>query len=210
MDTIERKGAVRRFVILTRVGLLCSAAVVVLIAGCAAPGGNASSAGAAPKLPDRLVIRWQRLVDNEGDTCNRCGDTESSLDGACRVLARALKPLDIRVELVTTRLTFEQFKRDPSESNRIWIGDATLDEILGAKAGDSPCCGACGDSNCRTLIVDGRTYETIPSQLIVRAGLRVAADLVQPPAPPGECCPAGGAPAKADGLNLQPMPWLSR
>jgi hypothetical protein len=193
-----------------RVGLLCGAVVVLLVAGCATPGGNASSAGCGDESPKTLVIRWQRLVDIKGDTCGRCGDTERSLDEARRLLARSLKPLDIRAELVKTRLTLEQFKRAPSESNRIWIGDATLDEILGAKAGDSRCCGACGDSNCRTLIIDGRTYETIPSQLIVRAGLRVAANLVQPAPPPSGCCPSDDASSGADTLDLQPMPWLSR
>ena len=191
-------------------GLACGAATVLLMAGCTAAGSNAGSACCGSEGPKTLVIRWQRLVDTKGDTCGRCGDTERSLDEARRLLARALKPLDIPVQLVKTRLTFEQFQRDPGASNQIWIGSATLDEILGAKVGNSACCGACGDNNCRTLTVAGRTYEVIPTPLIVRAGLRVAADLVQPAAPPGECCPSDAATAKPDDLELQPMPWLAR
>jgi hypothetical protein len=198
------------FQISRRAGLAGAIAVAFLIGGCASPGGNARSTGCGSEALKKLVIRWQRLVGTKGETCNRCGDTERSLDEARRLLARSLKPLDIRVELVKTQFTLDQFKRAPSESNRIWIGDAALDEILGATAGESACCGVCGDSNCRTLTVDGRTYETIPTQLIVRAGLRVAADLVGPAAPAGACCPSGDGPAKASDPALQPMPWLSR
>jgi hypothetical protein len=157
-----------------------------------------------------IVIRWQRLVDDKGDTCNRCGNTEHSVEEAKRLLAASLGPLGMRVKLVKSQLTPEQFKLDPTESNRIWIDDAPLDKILGAKTGESPCCGSCGDSNCRTMIVDGQTYETIPRELIVRAGLRVAADLVELPSPAGNCCPSSDAPAKSDDSELRPMPWLSQ
>lgn len=170
-----------RTLISKRLGLACCGAAAVLpLAGC------------ANRAQDKtLVIRWQRLVDGKGATCDRCGNTERSIDQAQRLLTASLKPLGMRVQVSKTTLTTEQFKRDPSESNRIWIGDAPLDKILDVKTGDSPCCGSCGDSNCRTLEVDGRTYESIPPELIVRAGLRVAANLVQPAAPIEKCCPSG-------------------
>jgi hypothetical protein len=57
----------------------------------------------------------------------------------------------------------------------------------------SRCSGCCGDSDCRTTVVDGRVYETIPPELIVRAGLKMAANLIQPrrPAPQATTSPAG-------------------
>ncbi len=181
--------------------LACWGAVALLLGGCAGPGGSAS---------DRtLVIRWQRLVDETGDTCGRCGNTERSIGEAQRLLAASLKPLGLRVRVVKTQLTAEQFKLDPSESNRIWIGEETLDTILGAKTGASACAGVCGGSPCRTTVIDGRSYETIPAELIVRAGLHVAANLLQPAAPPAACGPASNTPAKASDPDLQPMPWLS-
>ncbi|MBK8267800.1 MAG: DUF2703 domain-containing protein [Planctomycetes bacterium] len=169
------------------------------LAGCASPAQNKT-----------IVIRWQRLVDDKGDTCDRCGNTEQAVEEARRLLTASLKPLGMRVQVVKTSLTEEQFKHAPSESNRIWIGDASLDKILDAKTGDSPCCGSCGDSNCRTMVVDGQTYEAIPPELIVRAGLRVAADLVQPASPAKNCCPSGYSPTRTSDPNLQPMPWLSQ
>jgi hypothetical protein len=182
------------------VGLACCGAAALLpLAGCASPAQDKT-----------LVIRWQRLVDDKGETCDRCGNTEHAIEEAHRLLTASLKPLGMQVQVVKAPLTDEQFKLDPNESNRIWIGDSSLEKILDAKTGDSPCCGSCGDSNCRTMIVEGRTYEAIPPELIVRAGLRVAADLLQPVEPAKSCCPSGDAPAISGDPNLQPMPWLSR
>lgn len=180
----------------------CWALAALLLGGCASSGGP---------VPDKtLVIRWQRLVDEAGDTCGRCGNTEQSMDEAQRLLAASLKPLGIGVRVIKTQLTTAQFELTPGESNRIWIGDQPLDAILGAKTGTSACAGVCGGRPCRTTLVDGRSYETIPAELIVRAGLRVAADLVQPAA-----ALSGGAASDETGTNtgdgdLQPMPWLSR
>jgi hypothetical protein len=179
----------------------CWVCVAFLLGGCASPGGLAQD--------KTLVIRWQRLVDDSGDTCGRCGSTEQSIDEARRLLAASLKPLGMRVRVVKSQLTAAQFKFDPSESNRIWIGEETLDTILGAKTGTSACAGVCGGNPCRTTVVDGQSYETIPAELIVRAGLRVAADLLKPVAPPAARNPASAAPAKASDADLQPMPWLS-
>lgn len=179
---------------------VCGGAVVFL-AGCASPGGVNSES--------TLVIRWQRLVDNAGDTCDRCSGTERSIEQARRTLAASLKPLGLQVRVIKAQLTAEQFKLDPSESNRIWIGEETLETILGAKSGTSTCSGCCGDSPCRTTVVDGQSYETIPPELIVRAGLRVAANLVQPPGSSAVGNPASDAPAKTSDADLQPMPWLS-
>lgn len=151
------------------------------------------------------MIRWQRLVDNAGDTCDRCGGTERSIEQARRTLAASLKPLGLHVRVIKTQLTAEQFKLDPSESNRIWLGEETLETVLGAKTSTSTCSGCCGDSPCRTTVVDGQSYETIPPDLIVRAGLRVAADLLRPTEPTGACCPA----PSASTAELQPMPWMS-
>ena len=184
--------------------------VSLLVTGCAAPVGGPKSPSCSGDRPKTIVMRWQRLVlDPQGGTCDRCAATERSLNEAHRLLVRALRPLEIRVELVKARLTADEFKAAPTESNRIFINDAALEDILGAETGDSPCSRICGEANCRTLIVDGVTYEAIPSQLIVRAGLRVAADLVAPPTPGGSCCPSGDAPASAGDPNWQPMPWLS-
>lgn len=182
--------------------LMCLAALLLPLVGCASSGSVASS--------KTLLIRWQRLVDTAGDTCDRCGGTEQSLNEARRLLASSLKPLGMQVRVIKTPLTAEQFKLDPSESNRIWIGEEPLEDILGAKTGASTCSGCCGDSPCRTMVVDGQSFETIPPNLIVRAGLRAAADLLHPAKPSTGCCPSDSDPPRQVDSALQPMPWMSR
>ncbi len=121
-----------------------------------------------------LTIRWQRLVEG-GETCPRCGDTGTEVRKAAEMLRQALAPLGIEVALEEVAIGREEFKRQPLESNRILIGGRPIEEWLGGTAGQSPCCDVCGPNECRTLTVDGQTHETIPADLIIRAGLLAAA-----------------------------------
>ncbi len=176
--------------------LLCS----LLLAGCASPSGN----GARSAQTQALRIRWQRLVDEKGQTCDRCGGTERATAEGVKTLRRCLRPVGIEVVWDKAALSSAAFAKEPLESNRIWIADKPIEEWLQAKVGKSQCSGACGQSECRTLTVDGKTYDTIPAGLIVRAGLLAAAGLVgnQPENPwnpaaawsqdAPACCPAVG------------------
>ncbi len=172
------------------------------------PGLAIGCATARPLSDTTLTIRWQRLVTS-GGTCDRCGETERSLAEAQRMLAASLNPLGMHVRVVKTEITPADFKRDPSESNRIWIGQEPLERILGAEVSTSTCTGCCGDSPCRTVVVDGQTYEAIPPELILRAGLRVAADQVSPSDRNKPCCPPGSTCPSPPASDLDPMPWQS-
>lgn len=145
-----------------------------------------------------LEVRWQRLVDEKGRTCDRCGATETAVEDAVGRLQRSLRELGVDVVLEKAAIDPATFSGDPLESNRIWIGGRPIEEWLQATAGKSPCCSSCGDSDCRTVTIDGKTYEAIPSELIVRAGLIAAAGLAPAPAG-GPCCPPAGASPKRDG-----------
>jgi len=134
-----------------------------------------------------LHVRWQRLVDESNQTCDRCGATGSAVEGAVEMLKRAFKELGIEVVLKTEVLSQATFAQDPLESNRIWIGGLPIEWWLSATSGKSQCCSACGDADCRTMTVDGKTYEAIPVELILKAGLLAAARLLQPDQPEG-CC----------------------
>lgn len=135
-----------------------------------------------------LQIRWQRLVDAQGQTCDRCGTTEAAVDVAIKKLERSLKEVGIAVILEKSTLTPVTFQADPLQSNRIWIAEKPIEEWLSATIGQSQCCAACGDSECRTLAVGGKTYEAIPPELIIRAGLLAAAQLHHG-GPKDACCP---------------------
>ncbi len=134
-----------------------------------------------------LRIKWQRLVDEQGETCDRCGATEAAVDEALQKLKRSLNQLDIEVVLEKEAISPSSFLSAPLESNRIWISGRPLEEWLSATSGKSQCCSACGDSDCRTLIVNGKTYEAGPAELIIKAGLLAAAQLLET-AEPAPCC----------------------
>jgi len=126
-----------------------------------------------------LKIEWHRLVA-DGKTCPRCGATGEEVDKASSSLEQSLAPLGIKVALEKHEITPGAFQRDPSNSNRILFNGIPLEEVLGLKVGQSPCCETCGDAECRTLETGGQIYETIPANLIIQAGLQAAAKLVNP------------------------------
>ena len=118
------------------------------------------------KKQKSVKIEWQRLIVDKG-TCPRCGSTEQELDKAIKKLGR----LGIKVELKKKEISPAQFKKAPTESNRILIAGKPLEYWLSAQTGKSPCCSACGDNECRTVEVEDQVYETIPAELIVKASL---------------------------------------
>lgn len=122
-----------------------------------------------------ITIEWQRLV-REGQTCDRCTDTGSATGAAVEKLRNCLSQIGVDVRLETKSLDPSTFEKAPAESNRIRIDGKTLEEWLDGTTGRSQCCGPCGDAGCRTVTVDGTTYETVPEELILRAGLVAAAE----------------------------------
>jgi hypothetical protein len=127
---------------------------------------------------NQMPIVWKRLVKG-GETCTRCGDTGRQLDAAVAKLAASLRPLGIEPVLETQEIDEEAFKANPSESNRVWIAGKPIEEWLDANVGMSRCCSVCGDSDCRTLEVSGRTYETIPEEQFIKAGLMAGSQMTQ-------------------------------
>lgn len=147
-----------------------------------------------------LKIKWQRLI-SDGKTCPRCGSTEGELEKAVSTLKQTLSPLGVKVVLEKREVTRAEFKKDPLMSNQIWINDRLLEDWIGGTTGQSPCCDVCGTAECKTVGVSGETYETIPSDLVVKAALLAAAELVgkeknspccgsrKPEKPAKGCCP---------------------
>lgn len=130
-----------------------------------------------------LKIEWQRLVDEKGQTCQRCGSTEKEVQKAFQSLKQSLAPLGIKVTLEKKALEPSICAKNVLQSNRIWIGGRTLEEWLGAQVGKSPCgfcCAKLGDEvECRTVEVGGQVYEAIPAGLIVQASLLAMGELIK-------------------------------
>ncbi len=125
-----------------------------------------------------MTIKWQRLVSQQGRTCDRCAATQSEVERAVAILADALRPLGIEPRLQIGEIDPASFVEHPSESNRIWISGRPLEAWLRADVGSSPCCSVCGESECRTVEVGGRSFEAIPEPLIVKAALMAASDML--------------------------------
>lgn len=143
-------------------------------------------------IVNTLNIQWQRFVGESEGTCSRCELTQEEVKKAFRSLKKSLAPLGIKVALEEKMLDSATCAKDISQSNRIWIGERPLEEWLGAKVGKSPCEGCCaelgGNVECRTLMVNGNTYEEIPAELIIKAGLLAASERLAV-GQTGPCCP---------------------
>ena len=126
-----------------------------------------------------LRIVWQRLVSEDGQTCDRCGATQTELQGSVKLLREVLRPLAIDPVLETREIDDATFRSDPSLSNRIQIAGKPIEEWLNASVGSSRCCSVCGDAECRTVEIGSATFEAIPERLVVRAGLIAAAQLLE-------------------------------
>ena len=126
------------------------------------------------------MIRWQRLVNDSGQTCDRCGATEQAVRQASRRLQQALRRFGVRVQVQTGALT-RLISRTPLESNRIWIAGVPLERWLGAAHGQSKCCSACGEANCRTLELNETRYEAVPARADRAGGTARGATPARPP-----------------------------
>jgi len=88
----------------------------------------------------------------------------------------------------------------------VWIAGKPIEEWLGAEVGMSRCCSVCGDSDCRTIEVGGRTYEAIPQEQFIQAGLMAASQMMAPASASNRgatsCCSGvAGAPPSAPTPN---------
>lgn len=142
----------------------------------------------------KLPVTWRRLVNRAGATCPRCCGTGDEVRRAVAALRPLLAPLEIEPVLDEEAIDEADFQHDPLRSNQILIAGQPIELWLGGQTGQCRCCDACGDTDCRTLELEGQSHEVIPEALILRAGLIAAADLVRaaPDTETGRCCPASG------------------
>lgn len=127
-----------------------------------------------------MIVKWQRFVDTNGQTCDRCACTGDATEAAVAKLKRCLAEVGIEVLLEKSRINQELFLANPLQSNQISIDGKAIESWLDAGTGHSACSGPCAGKECRTVHVDGKTYEAIPESIILRAGLLAAAEQLRP------------------------------
>ena len=127
----------------------------------------------------KLIIQWQRLLNDKNQTCPRCSETGETVKTGFSNLKNALAELGIEVELIQKALDLSTFANNPLQSNTILVNGKLLKEWIGGETGKSKCCDVCGDSECRTISLGESTFESIPENWIIKAGLLAAADLIE-------------------------------
>lgn len=127
-------------------------------------------------MESTLTITWQRLLSN-GETCERCRATEKMVEKAVKQLKQSLPKLGVQVTLEKESLSENEFHSNPTQSNRILINGKKLETWIQAETGQSECCDVCGEEQCRTVIVDNKESEVVPSDLIMKASLKAASNL---------------------------------
>ena len=98
----------------------------------------------------KMIIQWQRLLNDKDQTCPRCRDTGETVKTGASKLKHALVELGIEVELIQKALDFSTFANNPLQSNSILVNGKLLEEWIGGETGKSKCCNVCGGSECRT------------------------------------------------------------
>lgn len=127
----------------------------------------------------KLIIQWQRLLNDKDQTCPRCSETGETVKTGVSKLKNTLAELGIEVELIQKALDFSTFANNPLQSNSILVNGRLLEEWIGGETGKNKCCDVCGDSECRTISFGENTFESIPENLIIKAGLLAAAELIE-------------------------------
>ena len=125
-------------------------------------------------MPTTITIEWLHL-EVAGETCERCGDTGLELRRIVEQLRSECAPRGVEILFRETRLAPHQI----ATSNTILINGVPLEEILPRAEASTSCCPSCGDltggtEQCRTLVHLGRTYETIPADLVRQAVCKAA------------------------------------
>ena len=150
--------------------------------GCCSPSTNCCSETEVSSRRE-LVIDFLYL---DLDTCDRCQDTDSSLDEALQDVSNVLKATGVNVQVnkvnVITEAQAQTLQFLSSPTIRINGQDIQLD------VHESQCeaCGdLCGDSvDCRVWIYDGKEFSSPPKALIVEAILKHVYGVTPPVASP--------------------------
>jgi hypothetical protein len=146
-----------------------------------------------------LTIAWHKVSDADGSICDLSTATEQSIEQASLELTRTLAPHGVKVEVKT--LTPEKVEGSTCLCNRVLIQGRYIDEWLDAEVVKAPCSGCPNQSGCAgsgsacagqtAMVHQGITYNIVPANLIVMAGMVAAADLTGEPISYNGCPGAG-------------------
>lgn len=126
----------------------------------------------------KIHIEWFRLMVDE-KTCPRCQETEHEIEQSFLSIKNLAELLNMRITLEKHELSEDIFFKAPSASNMILINKKPIEKILGGEVGASKCCDVCGDSDCRTLILNNSTFEVVTKEIFIKAVLMEILDKIK-------------------------------
>jgi hypothetical protein len=135
----------------------------------------------------QLVIKWYYL-SVDGKTCPRCSETGKELFKAVDILQKFLSPLGFEVVFEEVEITPEDFSSNPLKSNEVRINGRPLEDWIGAKTTQTPCCDVCGEQECRALEVGQELQEVVTAELVVKAALMAVAEFKTSCCSETTCC----------------------
>lgn len=95
------------------------------------------------------------------------------------MLSQVLNPLKVQVVLEREEITIDDFNKDPLRSNQIWINGRLVEDWIAGEASKTMCCDICGPNECRAIKIGSEVYEVIPAEIIIKAGLIAAYELIK-------------------------------
>jgi len=119
-----------------------------------------------------LDIEW-RHYDKGGQTCDRCAATGASVRKVVSGLSDELAGNGIIVTFTETLLPEELM----TQSNLLLFNGVPLETLLDNAAADESHCASCScltgaETSCRTIEYEGKSYESIPDELIRTAAYK--------------------------------------
>jgi len=135
-------------------------------------------AGACSRPGKVVVLSWQRPQAAACKGCEKCGPTQAEMQKAAAQLNEKLAGRGVRVR-VEEAVGARPGKKAIVSGTNVWVCDVPLETWLGAGIGVKPCdCSSGGQSmSCKVVNLNGQSYQVIPADLVVRAGL-LAADML--------------------------------
>jgi hypothetical protein len=139
---------------------LANLLIIAFLVGCSRDSGKT------------IVISWQHAKQEVCLGCKKPGLDEDGIKSAAKSLEKRLTDKGIKVKWVEK----DPDPKAPAGTNDIWVCDIPVATWLGGQVATRPCCQG---SVSRSMALDGRTYEVIPAELVVRAGLSAADMLIE-------------------------------
>ena len=124
------------------------------------------------KTAKEVVVAWNKCVDKDAKPINCCGISEEQLKKAITMMEES----GVKVALKVQQMTMDAEHKSCSAMPKATFNGKTMAELLNGEQVMAKCSKACaghegGKAECEMLKIGDKTYETIPAEMIAKAGI---------------------------------------